>query len=394
MPRTLALRPAPVLFAAMFASQAALLTLSPLLTEVAAEFATDPEIVGQLRSISGLSAGVVAVWLALGKARRWSLRSMLLTSLLLLAAGAALSAVAPGLLWLTISQVPTGVGLALAVSAATAASGVWAPPAQRTRVLSWALAGQPIAWVVGMPLIGVAAAVDWRLAFVVVPLAASLVSLALVSLRPPDEQQPASNCRGDLWHRPGIKGWALGELLAYSAWAAALVYAGALFAESYGISVSSVSLVLAAGAAAFVPGTLLFRRWTDRWARALLIGLGASSSLGMIAFGYLRPSPLASLAVFALLAFLAGGRSLAGAAAGLDAAPGHKVEVMGVRSAALQFGYVVGAGAGGLAISVGGYPAFGVLLGVLYAAATIPHLGVLRERRRAVLPPPGYVRLT
>ncbi|MGH2734978.1 MAG: MFS transporter [Actinomycetota bacterium] len=387
MPRTFALRPAPVLFAAMFASQAALLTLSPLLTEVAAEFATNPEVVGQLRSISGLSAGVVAVWLALGRAHRWPLRSMLLTSLLLLAGGAALSAAAPGLVLLTIAQLPTGAGVAIALSAALAAAGAWASPAERTRVLSWALAGQPIAWVVGMPLIGAAAASDWRLAFVVVPFAASLVALALVSMHPRDEHKPSrARCR-DLWGEHGVKGWALGELLAYSAWSAALVYAGALFAESYGLSVSHVSLVLAAGATAYVPGTFLFRRWTDRWARVLLIGLGALSSLAMIAFGSWRPSPLASLAVFALLAFLAGGRSLAGAAAGLDAAPGHNIEIMGVRSAALQFGYVVGAGAGGLAISMGGYPALGVLLGVLYAAATVPHIAATRTERAELRSP-------
>jgi hypothetical protein len=43
-------------------------------------------------------------------------------------------------------------------------------------VVARALAGAPAAWIVGMPVIGLVAEVNWRLAFLAVPLPAAVVS--------------------------------------------------------------------------------------------------------------------------------------------------------------------------------------------------------------------------
>jgi predicted MFS family arabinose efflux permease len=48
--------------------------------------------------------------------------------------------------------------------------------------------------------------------------------------------------------------------------------------------------------------------------------------------------------------------------------------VMGVRAAALQFGYLVGAAAGGLALLLGGFSALGAAFAVLLAAASLLYL--------------------
>jgi predicted MFS family arabinose efflux permease len=47
---------------------------------------------------------------------------------------------------------------------------------------------------------------------------------------------------------------------------------------------------------------------------------------------------------------------------------------MSMRAAANQLGYLLGAAAGGLALTLGGFPALGVALAALYAAAVLIHI--------------------
>ena len=53
---------------------------------------------------------------------------------------------------------------------------------------------------------------------------------------------------------------------------------------------------------------------------------------------------------------------------------------MSMRAAANQFGYLLGAAAGGLALAVGGFAALGVVLAALFASGAILHAaGAMRE---------------
>jgi predicted MFS family arabinose efflux permease len=53
--------------------------------------------------------------------------------------------------------------------------------------------------------------------------------------------------------------------------------------------------------------------------------------------------------------------------------------VTGVRTAALQSGYFVGAAAGGAALASGGYTEVGVAFALLFLGAAVPHLVPLRS---------------
>jgi predicted MFS family arabinose efflux permease len=271
------------------------------------------------------------------------------------------------------AQVLIGAGVGLAYSAGLAAVADWTLPAERSRVLSRALLGPPVAWVVAMPLCGVLGDVSWRLAWIV-PLVAAVAALAVLATR---ERSPAAAARADLravLSHPGVLRWSSGELLAFSAWAGTLVFAGALFVESYGLSLSATGLVLGAAAAVYVPGNLVFRRLVDEHARTLLVALALSAAATVAVLGAVRPSAWFSLAVFSLISFLAGGRTLAGSARGLDLAPELRLGVTGVRTAALQLGYFLGAAVGGIALAGGGYTALGLAFAALFVAAAIPHL--------------------
>jgi MFS transporter, DHA1 family, inner membrane transport protein len=371
--------PAAVLFLCMFAAQGALIVLSPILPAVAADFDVSTAVGAQLRSLSGLVAGGVALWFGV-RSRPRPLRQVLIVGTAILAASTAASAAAPSFAVLAVSQVGVGVALALLLSGALAAAGEWAP--ERTaKTLSWALVGQPVAWIVGLPLVGAAAEVSWRLGWLVLPCAASLVALGALALRPPDAVPRAPADEPSLWRQPGTKGWAAGELLAYGGWAGTLVFAGALFIESYGISTAVVGLLLALVAAAYLPGNFLARRWVEQRARGLLIGGALVSAVGVALFGVLRPAPAWSLAVLTLLAFVAGARTIAGSSLGLTLAPHCRLQAMSTRTGAVQFGYLIGAGLGGAALAAAGYAGLGWTLGALYLAAAIPHIARVRDRR-------------
>jgi predicted MFS family arabinose efflux permease len=92
-----------------------------------------------------------------------------------------------------------------------------------------------------------------------------------------------------------------------------------------------------------------------------------------VAFGAVRPTLPVSAALFAALVALAGARTLAGSALGLQLAGEQPMAVTSVRTAAAQFGNLAGVGLGGLALQLGGYAAFGVTTGALFLLGALPH---------------------
>ena len=83
-------------FVCLFAAQAGLLTLSPILPRVAREFGVSTAAAGQLRTLAGLVGGVAAVAVVL-VGRRIGLRRILLAGSGLLVLGSVASAAAPSL---------------------------------------------------------------------------------------------------------------------------------------------------------------------------------------------------------------------------------------------------------------------------------------------------------
>jgi DHA1 family inner membrane transport protein len=365
------------LLAALAASQAALIVLNPLLPDVARDLDVSIATAGQLRTVSGLAAGIAALLVGL-LATRFGLRELLLGAIVTLAVGSALSAAAPDFEVLVGAQAIAGLGIGISYSAAVAATAEWPTAIDRSRVLAIALLGPPIAWIVGMPLVGLIGDVSWRVAWAAVPVSMAVVALGLLLLRP--ATLPAGSRAGlrTVLTQPGVTRWTVGELFAFSGWAGALVYMGALLVESYDLSIAATGLALGFGALVYVPGNLLFRRWVDEHMRALLIGLALAAAVTVGLLGAVRPSVWFSVGLFSALCFIAGGRTLAGSARGLGLAPELRLGVTGVRTAAIQGGYFVGAAVGGLALVAGGYALLGLAFAALFVAAAIPHLLSLR----------------
>jgi predicted MFS family arabinose efflux permease len=365
----------------LFAAQAGLLTLSPILPSVAHDFGVSTAAAGQLRTLVGLTGGVTALAVVL-VGGRLGLRRLLLAGNGLLVLGSAASALAPSLLALAAAQVAVGAATGLLVAGGLAAAAAWAAPQRRTATLAWASLGQPASWVAGMPLIGLSAGLGWRYAWLGVPLAAGLAGLAAVGARPRLEAAAAPAPRAlPLRWDVKLAGWALGELLSYAAWAGTLVYAGALMIESYDADSGTVGLLLGAAAVAAFPGNFLARRWLSGSSRELLVVLGLSAAAITAVFGTVRPGLAASTATFTLLVLVACTRTVAGSTFALYVTPERRLAAMGVRASTGQFGYLVGAGLGGAALAAGGYPLLCLTLAGLFASGAAPHFAVLVAER-------------
>lgn len=359
----------------MVASQAAAIVLSPILVEIAQEFDVSVSVAGQLRSIGGALAGLGALtvgWLA----GRIGPRALLSLALVWLVGAAALSALAPSFAILALAQALLGV--AVAVSQAGAVSGValWVPREMRTRALSWILPGTAFAWIIGMPIIGVVGEISWRLTWLAVPIAAAIPALIAVRTlaRVPSPRRELRGELGSLAHDATVRGWAFGELCSFSAAAGTVIYLGALMIESYGTTLRVVGLLLGLAMLAYLPGTLVFRRWIDTSPRRLLIGLGLAGAAVVALIGSVRPSIEVTAAFAVVFMFVNAGRTMSGSSFGLDSAPSRSVSVMGIRTAAIQGGYLLGGVIGGIALALGGYAALGLTFAGLYLLGTVPHL--------------------
>jgi predicted MFS family arabinose efflux permease len=361
------------LFLCLFASQAAVIAMSPVLADAASDLHVSTATAGQLRTITGLAAGITALLLG-AIVGRVGLGRQLLVASALLALGSVASAAAPTFVLLAFAQLPVGVGVAVLTTSGTLAAAEWVSPAVRTRALSWALIGQPAAWIVGMPLVGLLGERSWRYGWLALPLVAAVAAGILVASRagqPPARSRPAS-ARAALADRT-LARWLTSELFANAAWAGTLVYAGALFAESYGTSTKLTGCLLAFAAGAYVAGNLICRRLVRREPRRTLVLLAVSLAITDSLFGVARSDVAMSTALLSSAAFIAGGRTLIASAFALATAPELRLAVTSLRAATMQFGYFAGSIAGGAALALGGYSALGATMGLLFlgAAATL-----------------------
>jgi predicted MFS family arabinose efflux permease len=369
------------LFMALFAGQSALIAMSPVLANAAGDLHVSTATAGQLRTITGLAAGITALLLG-SLAGRVGLGRQLLAASTLLALGSVASAAAPSFALLALAQLPVGVAVAVLTTAGTLAAAEWVSPERRTQTLSWALVGQPAAWIVGMPLIGVLGERSWRYGWLAVPFAAAVVAGILVASRagqPPARARPA-RARAALGDR-SLARWLASELLANAAWAGTLVYAGALFAESYGTSTRLTGCLLAVAAASYVAGNLTCRRLTGRDPRRVLVLLAVCLAGADSLFGIARSDIALSTALFSVAAFAAGGRTLIASGLALATPLRLRPAVTSLRAATMQFGYFIGSIAGGAALAVSGYSALGATMGILFLGAAAMLVRLPASRR-------------
>jgi predicted MFS family arabinose efflux permease len=358
-------------FLCLFAAQSALIAMSPVLASAARDLHVSISAAGQLRTVTGLVAGTTALLLT-RLSRRVGLGRQLLVGSAMLAIGSAASAAAPSFPLLVLAQLPIGTAVALLTTGGILAAAAWMPPERRTPTLSVALIGQPSAWILGMPLVGILGEQSWRYGWLTLPLAAAVAAGALVASRAADRPlEPQAAPLRDVLSDRALARWLAAELFSNAAWAGTLVYSGALFAQCYGTSGRSTGLLLATASTAYVAGNVTARRLQRTEPMRLLTLLTIVLAAGTAAFGVFRPGIAASLALFSLAALAAGARTLVTSALALATGPERRVAATSLRAAMMQFGYFVGSLTAGIALAVGGYSGVGLADSTLFLAAAV-----------------------
>ena len=366
------------LFAASFAGQAAVVVLTPMLTDVAGAFGISTATAGQARGAAGIAGGVTA--LAIARAvGRYRLVALLRWGLALMIGALAAGAAAPTFTLLLVAQVFLGAGVSMVISGSLAAAAEWPEARDRARVLTITIVGPAAAWIVGIPLVGLASDLSWR-AGMAVPAASAAIALALILAHGGGSEPVAPRSRGLIDDR-GLIPWAAAELLGAAAWAGTSVYSGAMLVETYGISIAGAALLLGVSAIAYIPGAFLTKRWMDgNWRLPLIVYTSALALMTIVTYGAMLGTGFTT-AAFTTLVFLAGGRTTASAGYSRGDSPGRRVGVSSLRAASVQFGYLLGAAVGGLGLALGGYAAAGVLLAVMFVVSSAIHVAVVLAER-------------
>ena len=122
---------------------------------------------------------------------------------------------------------------------------------------------------------------------------------------------------------------------------------------------------------------------------SLLTALTAFQGGAVLVLGAVRPAAAVTLGVLGTMAFVNGWRSMIASALGMEAAPEDKIAVMSIRAAANQFGYLLGAAAGGAALALAGFTGLGIALAGMFATAALIHGGALVPSPLRVAPEPA-----
>lgn len=373
---------------ATIASQSSMASIPPLFVGIGDSYDVTIGTVGQVRSISALTA-VISTLLVGGWLHRRGARPVMIFGGLLGAIGAALSGLAPSLLVFGVAQAITGVGICFLLSAGFAGAGEFFAAGARDWAIGWVVALQSMAWIVGVPVVGLLAdAFSWREGFIVPAAFCVLAGVAALLFAPRlDPDLPASDERTGLLAALADRGgrrWTIGELLAFAVWTAEITYIAAFYIRQFNLSEAVVGVLLPLGSLAFMVGSTTADRLGRRWSKRVLL-ISSTLAMGLVAAALFNFHPLLSvtLALAIGMGIAAGLRAAGSSTLALDQLPERPGAMMAARTGAVQLGYLIGAAAGGVIVDAAGFGGLGVFMVLGMAASAVVMAGVPGRRTAA-----------
>jgi predicted MFS family arabinose efflux permease len=351
------------------ASQALLVGLSSTIVAIGKDLGASVGTVGQARSVAA-GVAILASLAILGRTDALGVRRLLSAGSALAIAACAAVALAPTLATFLAAHLLVGIAFACLLSSGFAGVAAF-PPERRSWAMGYVAGANALAWIVVNPIVGaVTGWLSWRAAQFVPAGIAFLALVAAPSARlAPDRPGPHLAV---LLGEQSARRWLGAEVIAYGAWTALLTFVGAFFIQRLGVPQVLAGWLLAAGAAAHLAASTRSGTFVGLVPRRRLAA-GSALIMAILLFVLLQQTVSVPLAVatFCLVAFAAGVRSPASSGLGLEQLPRHPGAMMAARTAATQFGYLLGAVIGGAVIAHGGYGTLGIVLGLGMAASAL-----------------------
>jgi len=359
--------------AAVFMVRAAMLMLGPLLVALADDFGTSIAVAGQLAAATFITWGITAPLVG-PISDTYGRRPVLLIGVLLMALGVLGSGLAWNYSSLMATRLITGIGSAMILPTIMAALADNLPPEKVGKAVGFMTSSSWVGVAVGVPAIALLGYLGgWRLPFYVTGGLSLALWVPLWLWLPSGPRRLGQ--RIDLFNRFKVIGrqsapWYV--LIANAAQQAALLglmtYFAAYMIESYGWDEASTApglALLGVGAVigSFVGGFIAGRARRLEWMAAISLTSGAVTGLFFVLDAHAWIVVAVAFAASVLVSvsvpvFTTLNMNLAGQSRGTAG---------GMFAMSNQFGGVVGASAGGLMLSLGGYPA----VGLLYLVATV-----------------------
>lgn len=354
-----------------------------LLHRIAADLDLPLATASQLTALFALAAAVAGPFITF-VASKYSPRIVLITGLLMFAAGNAAIALTSSFPLMLMARIAQGAMLPAFISVGVAEVARLAPVEVRGRALARANLGFVLGVLIALPAgIALAEGGNWRLPFIVLALAPILMSLGIAAFFPRSNTHTAPTVA----HQLGLlrDGTFIGHLLLsvalFAAMFSAYTFLGAWLEDVMGLDSRGVALVLLAFGLVGLGGNSLAGRVADRIPLlatgivvvALAVSVNAAGwSHGMLAAAV--PLAIWSLTHTAGVTLSQVRVTLAGAEAPAFA--------MTLNVSAANLGIALGASAGGWVIDGWGLSAIGVVPGILtlvvlliaYALGTVSNL--------------------
>ena len=378
-----------LLFAAIvFMARAVSLMLGPLLVALADDFGTSIAVAGQLAGATFMTWGITAPLVG-PISDTYGRRPVLLIGLLLMALGVLGSGVAWSYGSLLALRLITGIGSAMILPTIMAALADNLPPEKLGKAVGFITSSSWVGVAVGVPAIALLVYIGgWRLPFYITGGLSLAVWVPLYLCLPSGQRRLGQKI--DLINRFKVIGrqsapWYV--LIANATQQMALfglmTYFAAYMIESYGwdeanaapgLALLGVGAVIGSFAGGFIAGRARRLDWlvtislAGGVAAGLVFALGASAWI-VVAMAFVA-SVLVSVSMPVQLTLI---MQLAGQSRGTAG---------GMLSTSNQFGSLVGASAGGLMLSLGGYPTVGLLC-LVATVLSASVLGLIMRRSPA-----------
>ncbi len=353
---------------------------TPFVSTIADDLGSTVALVGQISTVSLLMMGLGSLFSG-PLSERYGYRRSIKTGLAIGMLAALMFAGAQNYPMLLVASLIGGVGIAMIYGVGFGLVAASFTGERRRRALGITQATTTSAGVLGAPLLTlVASFVLWRGAFVFVA-GLLLIALLLVARRLPppaarlhDIVHPSiRSAYAPIFSDPKMRWLYSATTLRAIGFAGPTIYIGAFYIDEYGLSIRAVGLALMAGGIGVFLGNLVAGLpWLGRWdLRHVYIVTTAILGFGWLAVFTIRVPVVAAVVIAGATFFIAGISFTCHTSILANTTRGGAATTMTFNTAIIGFGIAAGVVIGGIALSVGGYPAIGITMPLFTIAAAL-----------------------
>jgi predicted MFS family arabinose efflux permease len=346
--------------------------LGLLLIEVASTFNVEIGIAAQLNTISSTMAMIFAVAMVFITIRiqTKTLLSVGLALMILSSLGCIFST---SIRLMMISYTMSGISMVLISPMCLTAIGEHLRLEERSRAISWLLAGAALSRVIGAPIINTLSDIGgWRTGFIGYGIPITILSLLLVRISIPSTEVQTKRTSESvfsgfkaIFSNSSALACMLGNALVVASFQAILYFSSSFYRQEFQTSKSLASLLIVGSALAFTVGTQVGGRLVNRYGRKLSTAIPAFVG-GLLILSFMSvPSLILSIMIrfvgsFVIAISIIGSRSLT-----LEQVSSYRGAMMSLNSASQNLGTMVGSAFGGFMLLRYSFSYLGLGLGLL-----------------------------